>query len=407
MMRMPGEAQAEFLLLQPMVPIGRPNMIAWVAARSDAPNYGATRVYRFPAETTVFGPTQIEARIDQDPIISQQISLWNQSGSKVIRGNLIVVPLGDSIIYLQPVYLQSTGVAFPEFQRIVVASTRNVVWAPTLGGAVRPAARGRGRGGRSPAPTPGPVAEPGSIADARPRRRRRPARAGTRSSRCRTTSPGLIAYANRHFDLAQAALRAGDFAGYGHEIGMVKAALDELDAAGPGLGLGPEPRPARRSEPMGATLAGSLLVTLARPSTWVLALAAFLIRGGLLVFVIPIVVLPTPVGLAERRRADARRVRVRRRLARRSSAVVATASSGRCVWLVGGGLLAATAEAELIRIVATDEDVTPGIPLPDGVGDGRRRGPHPRSRASLAMLAVRRRAGVRDGHDRRRPRTAS
>ena len=163
-MRMPGEAKAEFLLLQPMVPVNRPNMIAWVAARNDAPNYGTTRVYRFPAETTVLGPTQIEARIDQDPIISQQISLWNQSGSAVIRGNLIVVPIGDSIIYFQPVYLKSTSLAFPQFQRIVVASTRNVVWAPTLGGAVDLLLAAEARGGRRrrrrPPPSPSPGASP-------------------------------------------------------------------------------------------------------------------------------------------------------------------------------------------------------------------------------------------------------
>ena len=104
-------------------------MIAWVAARMDAPNYGQVQVYRFPADTTIFGPAQIEARIDQDPVISAQVSLWNQSGSNVIRGSLIVVPLDDTLIYLQPVYLQSTGSAFPEFTRIVVASPRQVVWA--------------------------------------------------------------------------------------------------------------------------------------------------------------------------------------------------------------------------------------------------------------------------------------
>ena len=109
-MRMPGETNAEFLLLQPMIARNRPNMIAWVAARNDAPNYGTVRVFQFPADTSIFGPAQIEARIDQDPTISAQISLWNQSGSKVIRGNLIVVPVGDSLIYLQPVYLQSTSV---------------------------------------------------------------------------------------------------------------------------------------------------------------------------------------------------------------------------------------------------------------------------------------------------------
>ncbi len=236
-MRMPGESHAEFLLLQPMVPTNRPNMIAWVAARNDAPNYGTTRVYRFPAETTVFGPAQIEARIDQDPIISQQVSLWNQSGSSVIRGNLIVVPLGDSIIYLQPVYLKSTSVSFPEFQRIVVASTRNVVWGPTLSSAIDLLLKAEaGEGGPSPTPSPSPGQTPGPSATPGP------------TSSPGTIEPlpddvaGLIAYANRHYDLAQAALRAGDFAGYGAETDAVKAALDRLDQLAPSLGL-PSPAP--------------------------------------------------------------------------------------------------------------------------------------------------------------------
>jgi uncharacterized membrane protein (UPF0182 family) len=237
-MRMPGEAESEFLLLQPMVPVNRPNMISWVAARNDAPNYGATRVYRFPSDSTVFGPAQIEARIDQDPIISQQVSLWNQSGSKVIRGNLIVVPLGESIIYLQPVYLQSTGVSFPEFQRIVVASPRNVVWAPTLGTAVDLLLQAEANnGGPTPSPTPGPSPSPGAS----------PTPAPTPSSGPSEPLPpdvaGLIAYANDHFDRAQAALRAGDFATYGDEIARVKAALDRLDELAPGLGLSPGASP--------------------------------------------------------------------------------------------------------------------------------------------------------------------
>ncbi|MFH0751300.1 MAG: UPF0182 family protein, partial [Chloroflexota bacterium] len=131
-MRMPGEAEPEFLLLQPMVPAKRPNMIAWIAARNDGDEYGNVRVYRFPRDTSIFGPTQIEARIDQDPIISAQISLWNQSGSQVVRGNLIVVPVQDTIIYLEPIYLQSTGSAIPEFTKIVVASPTKIVWGDSL-----------------------------------------------------------------------------------------------------------------------------------------------------------------------------------------------------------------------------------------------------------------------------------
>ena len=235
-MRMPGESKAEFLLLQPMVPVGRLNMIAWVAARMDDPNYGATRVYRFPADTTIFGPAQIEARIDQDAIISEQFTLWSQSGSTVIRGNLIVVPIGDSLLYFQPVYLQSTGSAFPEFRRIVVASPREVVWGETLGEALRlllEAEAEPGSPGSSPTPGPGPSPTPGPGPSATPAPTVDP------NEPLPSDLAGLITYANSHFELAQVALRDGDFALYGEEIAKVQAALQRLDELAPGLGLSP------------------------------------------------------------------------------------------------------------------------------------------------------------------------
>ncbi len=240
-MRLPGEEGVEFTLLQPMVPTNRPNMIAWIAARMDEPNYGATVVYRFPADSTVFGPAQIEARIDQDAAISQQISLWNQSGSKVIRGNLIVLPLGDSLIYLQPVYLQSTGSAFPEFRRIVVASPRQVVWAETLGDALRLLLAAEG--GSAPEPEPGSSPGPGSTPTPGPGATPAP----TPGVGLPADVLGLIEYANAHFELAEAALRGGDFARYGTEIALVEAALRQLQILAPGLGSpvpGPSPSPA-------------------------------------------------------------------------------------------------------------------------------------------------------------------
>jgi uncharacterized membrane protein (UPF0182 family) len=219
-MRMPGESEAEFLLLQPMVPTNRPNMIAWVAARNDGDNYGKVRVYRFPVDTTVFGPAQIEARIDQDPTISAQITLWNQSGSSVKRGNLIVVPVGDSILYLQPVYLQSTASAFPEFQRIIVASASNVVWSPTLAESLRLLLVAQGAPGASPSPGPSPTPSPTASPSGPPPS---PGGGGLPSD-----VPGLIDYANTHFELAQAALRAGDFGRYGAEMALVQQALERL-----------------------------------------------------------------------------------------------------------------------------------------------------------------------------------
>ena len=237
-MRMPGEAESEFLLLQPMVPVGRLNMIAWVAARMDEPNYGVTRAYRFPADTTIFGPAQIEARIDQDPIISQQVTLWNQSGSTVIRGNLIVVPVGESLLYLQPVYLQSTGTALPEFQRIVVASPREVVWGETLSEALKLLLESESNNGPTPAPTPTPG--PGASPTPGPDPSATPAPTVDPNEPLPSDLVGLIAYANTHFELAQAALRDGDFARYGDEIAKVDAALQRLDELAPSLGLSPE-----------------------------------------------------------------------------------------------------------------------------------------------------------------------
>lgn len=219
-MRMPGEPEPEFLLLQPMVPVNRPNMIAWVAARNDGETYGQVRYYQFPEETTVFGPAQIAARIDQDPLISAQITLWSQAGSEVIRGNLIVVPVQDAIIYLQPIYLQSTGSAFPEFRKIVVASPTRVVWGDTLAEALRLLIAP----GPGPSPSPGPGPSPGPSPTPGPS-----PSVGPEPS-LPSDVAALVEYANRHFQLAQEALRNGDFARYGEEIRLVEEALRRLDA---------------------------------------------------------------------------------------------------------------------------------------------------------------------------------
>jgi uncharacterized membrane protein (UPF0182 family) len=237
-MRMPGQPEPEFLLLQPMVPKARPNMIAWVAARNDAPNYGAVKVFRFPRDTSIFGPAQIEARIDQEPAISSQLTLWSQAGSTVVRGNLIVVPVQDSIIYLEPIYLQSTGSAIPEFTKIVVASPTKIVWGDTLDEALSLLLSGTGST-PSPSPTPGgpspsPGVSPSPSASATPI-----PSGGPQVTPRPDDVKALITYANTHFELAQAALRAGDFATYGVEIAKVQATLRQL-----GVVVVPSPTPA-------------------------------------------------------------------------------------------------------------------------------------------------------------------
>jgi len=240
-MRMPGEPKAEFLLLQPMIAANRPNMIAWVAARNDNPNYGTVRSYRFPTDTTIFGPAQIESRIDQDPVISAQISLWNQSGSSVVRGNLIVVPVGDSLLYLQPVYLQSTSAAFPEFQKIVVASPTTIVWGDSLAEALTLLLAAQGEApspSPTPGPSPGPSATPGPPATPGPSGTPGPSVTPPPATGLPADVPGLVDYANTHFEAAQAALRAGDFATYGAEMDKVE---DALAALGGLTGASPQP----------------------------------------------------------------------------------------------------------------------------------------------------------------------
>ncbi len=135
-MRLPGEPRAEFVLMLPMVPSQRENMIAWLAARCDPPDYGKLVVYEFPKDKQVFGPFQIEARIQQNTDISQQISLWNQMGSRVIRGHLLVVPIENSILYVSPLYLRAATGQLPELKRVIAAYGDRVVMEETLGAAL-------------------------------------------------------------------------------------------------------------------------------------------------------------------------------------------------------------------------------------------------------------------------------
>jgi len=132
-MRVPGESREEFVLLTLFNPSRRDNMIAWLAARSDPPNYGRLIVFNFPKQKLVYGPRQIDARIDQDPVISQQLSLWNQRGSQVIRGSLLAIPIDQSLIYVQPLYLAASEQgALPELRRVIVAYGNQIAMEPTL-----------------------------------------------------------------------------------------------------------------------------------------------------------------------------------------------------------------------------------------------------------------------------------
>jgi uncharacterized protein len=129
---LPAVPFEEFILLLPYTPRQRTNLIAWLAARADGENYGKLLLYTFPKERLVYGPEQIEARINQDPVISQQISLWNRQGSRAIQGNLLIVPLEQSLLYVEPLYLEATQNSLPTLVRVIVAYENRIVMAPTL-----------------------------------------------------------------------------------------------------------------------------------------------------------------------------------------------------------------------------------------------------------------------------------
>jgi uncharacterized membrane protein (UPF0182 family) len=137
LMRLPGEKKLMYLLMTPFTPEKRDNMIAWMAVKCDFPDYGKILLYQLPKERLILGPIQIEAMIDQNTLISEQLSLWDQRGSRVIRGNLIVIPIDNAFLYVEPVYLTAEGTNIPQLKRIIVVSGGKVVMEPTLDQAIR------------------------------------------------------------------------------------------------------------------------------------------------------------------------------------------------------------------------------------------------------------------------------
>jgi uncharacterized membrane protein (UPF0182 family) len=137
LMKLPGSDRLEYLLMTPFTPQNRDNMIAWMAARCDFPEYGKTLVYQLPKEKLIYGPNQIEAMVDQNTTISQQLSLWDQRGSRVIRGNLIVIPIENAFLYVEPIYLTAEGASFPQLKRVIVVAADKVVMEPTLDEAIQ------------------------------------------------------------------------------------------------------------------------------------------------------------------------------------------------------------------------------------------------------------------------------
>jgi uncharacterized membrane protein (UPF0182 family) len=137
LMKLPGSDQLEYLLMTPFTPQKRNNMISWMAARCDFPEYGKMLFYELPKEKLIYGPMQIEAMIDQNTAIAAQLTLWDQKGSRVIRGNLIAVPIENSFLYVVPLYLTAEGTDFPQLKRVIVISGDKVAMEPTLDEAIQ------------------------------------------------------------------------------------------------------------------------------------------------------------------------------------------------------------------------------------------------------------------------------
>jgi uncharacterized membrane protein (UPF0182 family) len=197
LIRLPGEKELQFLLMTPLTPNNRDNMVAWMAARSNFPGYGRLVVYKLPKERLFLGPVQIEAKIDQDTLISQQLSLWDQRGSRVIRGNLLVVPMEHSFFYVEPVYLISEGTNIPEIKRVIVSDGERLAMETNREAAIDAVfGRTQPTGPATPAVTPAPA----------------PAQAG------RTAARAALAE-------AEAALVRGNWDGFGAAMQRLKELL--------------------------------------------------------------------------------------------------------------------------------------------------------------------------------------
>lgn len=226
-MRLPGEERAEFIQIMPFSPANKKNAVAWLAARSDLPDYGKLIAFRFPSGRFFDGPEQVEFRIDQDTTISEQFTLWNQAGSQVIRGNLLMIPIGQSALFVEPIYLQAQSGGLPELKRVIVVNGNEIAMEPTLEDALdvvsgraaptepEPVEPGPGGPGATPTPpaeaTPSPGPTPTPTPAALPE-----------------DAAALAREAQEAYQRAREALQRGDFATFGAELDRAQSALDRL-----------------------------------------------------------------------------------------------------------------------------------------------------------------------------------
>ncbi|WP_286677481.1 UPF0182 family protein [Candidatus Aquicultor secundus] len=213
-MRLPGEDKTTYLIMNTFTPGTKNNMISWMAVNCDPKQYGQMLVYMFPKQKLIYGPMQIEARIDQTPDISQELTLWSQKGSRVVRGNIFVIPIENSILYVEPLYLQSDQTELPELKRVIVSYGSKIVMKEDLGSALdaifgqgnepgQDEGNNQGTSATGTVNAPSTAAIPGSVKD-------------------------LVNQASRLFADAQQKQRNGDWAGYGDDMKRLDKVLTEL-----------------------------------------------------------------------------------------------------------------------------------------------------------------------------------
>lgn len=215
--RLPGSEQVEFLLIRPYVPSGKQNMIAWLYADSDGLDYGQLGAYKFSKESLVYGPMQVESRVEQDTTISEQLTLWNQQGSSVFRGNLIVLPIDGALLYVEPVYLQADTGHLPELKRVIVAYRERVVMAESFASGL---AQVLGETGVTQVPWPTAEGE------------------GEKTEQLPTAAAELARSAQAHYEAAQACLASADWICYGEEMAGLEQDLGALVETTEGASFG-------------------------------------------------------------------------------------------------------------------------------------------------------------------------
>jgi uncharacterized membrane protein (UPF0182 family) len=224
-MRLPGEKNAEYILMLPMVPQGRDNMISWLAARCDGVDYGHLFEFAFSKDKLFYGPYQIQARINQNPEISQQYSLWNQMGSKVILGNLLVIPIEDSLLYVEPLYIRAQNGQLPELKRMLASYGDRTVMGDNL--ELTLAALFKGATTTTPAPVVAKIA-PGTGLASKPQ----VAAAAQPPPLARADNAPLpVQDAAGHYNRALEALKQGDWTNFGAEMQKLGEQLSQRSDA--------------------------------------------------------------------------------------------------------------------------------------------------------------------------------